>query len=82
LTFVITKPCIGVKDASCLDVCPVRCISTTDDADMYFIDEEACINCTYCEPVCPVNAIFDEFKMPSDQREFIRTARDFYKDNP
>jgi NAD-dependent dihydropyrimidine dehydrogenase PreA subunit len=23
---VITFPCIGVKDASCVDVCPVDCI--------------------------------------------------------
>jgi len=82
LTFVITEPCIGVKDATCLEVCPVRCISTTDAEDMYFIDSEVCINCSYCEPVCPVNAIFDEFKVPSDQREFLRRSREFYKDNP
>ena len=23
MTYVITEPCIGVKDASCVDVCPV-----------------------------------------------------------
>ncbi len=26
MTYVITQPCIGVKDASCVDVCPVDCI--------------------------------------------------------
>ncbi len=82
MTFVITEPCIGVKDAACLEVCPVRCISTTDAEDMYFIDSEVCINCSYCEPVCPVNAIFDEFKVPSNQREFLRWSREFYKNNP
>ncbi len=82
LTYVITKACIGVKDASCVEVCPVRCISTTDAEEMYFIDSETCINCSYCEPVCPVNAIFDEFKVPSDQREFIRKNREFFKNNP
>jgi formate hydrogenlyase subunit 6/NADH:ubiquinone oxidoreductase subunit I len=46
---------------------------------MYHIDAETCINCTYCEPVCPVNAIFDEFKMPADQREFLRRARQFHQ---
>ena len=60
MTFVITKPCIGVKDASCVEVCPVRCITSTDEEEMYHIDAGTCINCTYCEPVCPVNAIFDE----------------------
>src|SRR5258708_30799581 len=26
MTYVITQPCVGVKDASCVDVCPVDCI--------------------------------------------------------
>ena len=60
----------------------MRCITSTDAEDMYYIDPQVCINCTYCEPVCPVNAIFDEFKMPSDQRQFLRKAREFYQNNP
>ena len=31
MTYVIVEPCIGVKDASCVDVCPVDCIHATDD---------------------------------------------------
>ncbi|HCL25056.1 MAG TPA: 4Fe-4S ferredoxin [Dehalococcoidia bacterium] len=82
MAFVITKPCIGVKDASCLEVSPVLCIASNENEEMYFIDPEACINCGYCEPVCPVTAIFDEYKMPSDQREFLKINRDFYLNNP
>ena len=26
MTYVITQPCIDVKDKSCVDVCPVSCI--------------------------------------------------------
>ena len=26
MTYVIAEPCIGVKDRSCVDVCPVDCI--------------------------------------------------------
>ncbi|OLD33610.1 MAG: ferredoxin [Chloroflexi bacterium 13_1_40CM_2_67_6] len=26
MAYVITEPCIDVKDASCVDVCPVDCI--------------------------------------------------------
>lgn len=81
LSYVITEPCMGVKDASCLDVCPVDCISTTDEAEMYFIDPKTCIDCSYCESVCPVNAIFDEFTVPANQREFIHKNRDFFKNN-
>ena len=79
MTFVITEPCIGVKDASCLDVCPVRCIASTDEEEMYHIDAETCINCSYCEPVCPVNAIFDEFNIPSEWRTYIQKNREFFK---
>ena len=26
MAYVITEPCVDVKDASCVDVCPVDCI--------------------------------------------------------
>ncbi|MDA3005815.1 MAG: ferredoxin, partial [Actinomycetota bacterium] len=26
MAYVITEPCIGTKDTSCADVCPVDCI--------------------------------------------------------
>ena len=26
MTYVITQPCIGVKDGTCIDVCPMDCI--------------------------------------------------------
>ena len=78
MPYVITEPCIGVKDAACLEVCPVNCISTTADEEIYFIDPKTCINCSYCEPTCPVNAIFDGFKVPANQRGFIRKNREFF----
>ena len=34
MAYIITEPCVGVKDAACVDVCPVDCIYTTDDDDM------------------------------------------------
>lgn len=79
MPFVITEPCIGVKDATCVEVCPVDCIQTDDNAEQYFIDPVACIDCAYCESVCPVNAIFDEFRVPSDQRQFIAKNREYFK---
>ena len=79
MTFVITEPCNGVKDASCVEVCPVDCISTTDQEEMYYIDPATCIDCSYCVSVCPVNAIFDEFNIPSEWRPYIQKNREFFK---
>ena len=79
MTHVITEPCIGVKDASCVKVCPVDCIHTRDDAEQYYIDESICIDCAYCVEACPVSAIFDEFTVPADQRKFIQIQRAFFK---
>ena len=69
MTYVITEPCIGVKDASCVDVCPVDCIHATDDDAMFFIDPDECIDCGACEPECPVTAIFAEDAVPDDQTQ-------------
>ena len=66
MAFVITQPCEGVKDASCVEVCPVDCIHSDDDAPMYYINPDDCIDCAYCVAVCPVSAIFDEFTVPAN----------------
>ena len=26
MTYIITEPCVGLKEAACVDVCPVDCI--------------------------------------------------------
>ena len=57
MAYVITEPCIDLKDASCVDVCPVDCIYTTDADNMYFIHPDECIDCGACESVCPVSAL-------------------------
>jgi NAD-dependent dihydropyrimidine dehydrogenase PreA subunit len=38
MTYVITEPCIGTKDQSCVEVCPVDCIY--DGGDQFFINPE------------------------------------------
>src|SRR5690606_4780842 len=35
VAYIITEPCIGTKDASCVEVCPVDCIY--EGEDMYYI---------------------------------------------
>ena len=79
MPYVITEPCSGVKDASCVEVCPVDCIATTEQVEMFYIDPSICIDCNYFVSVFPLNAIFDEFNLPSEWRHYIAKNRDFYK---
>ncbi len=56
MAYVVTEACIGVKDVSCMTVCPVDCIYELEDRVV--INPEECIDCGLCEPECPVSAIF------------------------
>lgn len=62
MAYVIAEPCIGVKDRSCVAVCPVDCIyelpEGPNDPGHLVIHPDECIDCGACEPVCPVKAIF------------------------
>jgi ferredoxin len=69
MTYIIAQPCITVKDASCVEVCPVDCIYEGDD--QYYIHPDECIDCGACEPECPVQAIFPDTDVPDDQKSFI-----------
>lgn len=75
MAYIITSPCIDVKDASCVDVCPVDCIYEGDK--QYFINPDECIDCAACEPVCPVTAIFSEDAVPANEQEFIELNKNF-----
>ena len=66
MTYVITEACIGVKDRSCVDVCPVDCIHEEPEVDrMLYINPDECIDCGACVPACPYNAIFPEHDVPA-----------------
>ncbi|QZA32115.1 4Fe-4S binding protein [Hydrogenibacillus sp. N12] len=77
MAYVITEPCIGTKDASCVEVCPVDCIH--EGEDQYYIDPDVCIDCGACEAVCPVSAIYHEDFVPEEWKSYIQKNRDFYK---
>jgi ferredoxin len=75
MSYVIVSPCIDLKDASCVDVCPVDCIY--EGENQYFINPEECIDCAACEPVCPVTAIFSEDAVPADEKASIELNKNF-----
>lgn len=45
MPYVITEPCIGTKDAACVEVCPVDCIHSDDSHPQYYINPDECIDC-------------------------------------
>jgi ferredoxin len=79
MAYVIAQPCIGVKDNSCVEVCPVDCIHSTDDAEQYYINPDECIDCGVCAEVCPVEAIFFEDDLPEQWAQFKEINANFYK---
>lgn len=69
MTYVITSACIGTRDQSCIEVCPVDCIH--DVGEMLLIDPVECIDCGACEPECPVEAICHEAAVPESEQELL-----------
>ena len=81
MTYTITEPCIGTKDRSCVDVCPVDCIHDDGDDDkILYIDPDECIDCGACEPACPVNAIFAEDDVPDNMSAYTEINALWFKD--
>ncbi len=84
MTYVIAEPCIGEKDASCTEVCPVDCIHPTQDepgfaeATMLYIDPEECIDCDACVEACPVDAIFPEDLVPEQWLGYVERNAQYY----
>jgi NAD-dependent dihydropyrimidine dehydrogenase PreA subunit len=69
VTYVIAEPCIEVKDRTCVDVCPVDCIYETER--MLVIDPGECIDCSACEPECPVEAIYPQDALPEKWLPYV-----------
>ncbi|MCA9520674.1 MAG: ferredoxin family protein [Myxococcales bacterium] len=87
MTYVICEPCVGVCDTACVEVCPVDCIhppegwSKGDDAAgvQLYIDPDECIDCSACEPECPVEAIFAEDEVPEQWQKYTQINADRFK---
>ena len=84
MAYVIADPCIGKKDASCVEVCPVDCIHPTPDepgyetADQLYIDESECIDCDACVAACPFDAVFAGDQLPAEYADAAARAAAFF----
>ncbi len=80
MTFVVTESCIKCKYTDCVEVCPVDCFH--EGPNFLVIDPDECIDCTLCEPECPVEAIVSEDDLPEDQQEFLALNADLSREWP
>ena len=74
MTYVVLESCIRCKLTDCVEVCPVDCFH--EGPNFLVIDPEECIDCSLCEPECPVDAIVAEDDLPADQQEFLELNRE------
>ena len=85
MAYVIAEPCIGTKDNSCVEVCPVDCIHPTPDEPDYdgveqlYIDPDECIDCDACVEACPVDACFAEDQLPEEWAKYTEINLEYYK---
>jgi ferredoxin len=80
MTFVVIENCIKCKYTDCVEVCPVDCFH--EGPNFLVIDPEECIDCTLCEPECPIEAIYPEDDLPADQQEFLALNAELSREWP
>jgi ferredoxin len=84
MVYVITESCVGNKDASCVEVCPVDCIQPTPDehgfaeVEQLYIDPDECISCDACVAACPFDAPLDEEGLDGPQQRFIALNAQYF----
>jgi ferredoxin len=80
MAFVVTESCIKCKYMDCVEVCPVDCFH--EGPNFLVIDPDECIDCTLCEPECPVEAIYSEEEIPDGQESFLKLNAELAKKWP
>ncbi|MFK8041162.1 ferredoxin family protein [Congregibacter sp.] len=82
MAYVIAAPCVA--DYSCLEVCPVDCISpgpenqNFSDTEQLYINPELCINCAACVEACPVMAIYEDDNLPDKWKHYKDVNRMYF----
>tara|TARA_B100000035_G_scaffold14185_1_gene11632 strand:+ start:4360 stop:4746 length:387 start_codon:yes stop_codon:yes gene_type:complete len=69
MTYVITENCIKCKYTDCVEVCPVDCFH--EGPNFLVINPDECIDCSLCEPECPIDAIISDEDINDENRHFL-----------
>jgi len=80
MTYVIAQPCVDHNERSCVDVCPVDCITSEASDRKLYVDPDVCIDCGACASVCPNDAIFRADSLPTPWVEFAWVDAAWYRD--
>jgi len=80
MTFIVNENCIKCKYTDCVEVCPVDCFH--EGPNMLVIDPDECIDCTLCEPECPVEAIKSEDDLTDDEQSLLELNAELAKEWP
>lgn len=80
MTYVVTEDCIKCLHTDCVEVCPVDCFHI--GPNFMVIDPDECIDCTLCEPECPVEAIFAEDELPEGMEKFTELNEELSREWP
>jgi ferredoxin len=80
MTFVVTDNCIKCKYTDCVEVCPVDAFH--EGPNFLVINPDECIDCTLCEPECPINAIYPEDDVPAGQESFVAINAELAREWP
>ncbi|MET9213482.1 MULTISPECIES: indolepyruvate ferredoxin oxidoreductase subunit alpha [unclassified Nocardia] len=74
MAYVIGPACVA--DYSCLEVCPADCIRPRpddpgfDSAEQLYIDPRSCIDCEACVSACPVGAVHEATRLPTEIADY------------
>ena len=80
MPFIVVESCIKCKYTDCVEVCPVDCFH--EGPNMLVIDPDECIDCTLCEPECPVEAIMSDEDVDESMQNFIELNAELSKEWP
>jgi ferredoxin len=78
MVYVVTEACVDVQDKSCMQECPADCIF--EGGRMTYINPDMCIDCGACVSLCPVEAIYYDAELPSDQESYIELNERFFSE--